>query len=133
MSGRKHQSQSATEAQHELERENTQLRAENERLRKQITEKERESERLKQEIEGLKQEIEGLKDELRAKSRQAAPFSKGWRKANPKRPGRKAGQGTFRHRAAPPRQESDQVVAAGAPAQCPPCRGGLSATEKAEL
>src|SRR5260370_12060231 len=128
MSGRKHQSQSATEAQHKLERENTQLRAENERLRKQITEKERESERFKQESErlkkeseGLKQEIEGLKDELRAKSRQAAPFSKGWRKANPKRPGRKAGQGTFRHRAAPPRQESDQVVAAVAPDSCPHC------------
>ena len=33
--------------------------------------------------------------------RQAAPFSKGTRVAQPKRPGRKPGSGTFHYRAAP--------------------------------
>ena len=38
----------------------------------------------------------------RSAKRQAAPFSKGTRKANPKTPGRKPGQGPFRRRMAPP-------------------------------
>lgn len=46
----------------------------------------------------LRAEIEQLK---RGNARSAAPFSKNKPKKNPKRPGRKPGQGTFRHRAAP--------------------------------
>jgi hypothetical protein len=46
-------------------------------------------------IEQLRTEIEQLK-----KRGSAAPFSKGTRKANPKAPGRKPGQGYFRFRTA---------------------------------
>ncbi len=46
----------------------------------------------------LRAELEQLK---RQQARAAAPFSKHKRKKNPKRPGRKPGQGTFRHRTAP--------------------------------
>ena len=46
----------------------------------------------------LRAENEELK---RKQARSAAPFSKNQPKQNPKRPGRKAGQGTFRPRPAP--------------------------------
>ncbi len=61
----------------QLEAENLKLREENRRLRKEL-------------------------DELKRKqNRSAAPFSKGKPKANPKRPGRKPGQGSFRRREEP--------------------------------
>ena len=47
----------------------------------QVEELQREIERLQAENEGLKKKIEGLEEELRASKRQAAPFSKGKRKA----------------------------------------------------
>lgn len=51
--------------------------------------------RLKREIEQLKQENErlrrALEEALRAAKRQAAPFSRRSPKANPQKPGRKAG------------------------------------------
>ena len=52
----------------------------------QFEELEREIQRLQAENEGLKKKIKDLEEELRASKRQAAPFSKGQRKANPKRP-----------------------------------------------
>jgi hypothetical protein len=70
----------------------------------------------------LKAELEQLK---RDKARAAAPFSKNKRKKNPKRPGRKPGQGIFRHRTAP--SEADY---SGPPVEvpveeiaCPKCGG----------
>lgn len=91
----------------------------------QVEELQREIERLQSEIEGLKKKIEGLEGELRASKRQAAPFSKGQRKANPKRPGRKAGQGTFRYRPAPGESIVGEIVEAAVPADCPDCGGVL--------
>src|ERR1035437_2959209 len=64
----------------------------------QVEELEREIQRLLTEIEGLKKKVKDLEEELRASKRQAAPFSKGQRKANPKRPGRKARQDDFQNR-----------------------------------
>ena len=49
-------------------------------------------------IEELRKEIAGLK---RAGKRQAAPFSKGTRTTNPKKPGRKPGMGSFSFRKPP--------------------------------
>ena len=92
----------------------------------QVEELQREIERLQAENEGLKKKIEGLEGELRASKRQAAPFSKGKRKANPKRPGRKAGQGIFRHRPAPAESIGGEIVEAVAPAGCPSCGGALA-------
>ena len=71
----------------------------------------------------LQAEIEALQ---RAGKRQASPFSKGTRVAKPKKPGRKPGQGPFRHREAPaPEQLSEPPidVPVAEPA-CPKCGGG---------
>jgi transposase len=54
------------------------------------------------ELEATVQELQGEVERLtREKKRQAAPFSKGTRLQQPKRPGRKPGQGTFSFRHAP--------------------------------
>ena len=71
-------------------------------------------------IEELRKQIE----ELRRKShRQANPFSKNQPKADPKRPGRKPGQGAFKNRPAPPEQLTDRQVQASTPDRCPDCGG----------
>jgi transposase len=69
-------------------------------------------------------ELEKLLDESRrGGKRQAAPFSKGITKPNPKRPGRKGGEdyGTKARRARPQRKP-DRVLAAPLPGSCPHCR-----------
>ena len=72
-------------------------------------------------IAELKRENERLK---RGQHRQAAPFSRGEPKANPKRPGRKPGQGVFAHRTAPP-VPATETVTATAPPCCAACGGKL--------
>jgi transposase len=69
----------------------------------------------------------------RSGKRQAAPFSKGARAKDPKRPGRKPGRGMYRHREAPaPEQLSEPPidVPVEQPA-CPAC-GGELALERVE-
>jgi transposase len=71
-------------------------------------------------------ELEKLIEEVRrGGKRQAAPFSKGIRKPNPKKPGRKGGEGygTQARRASPQRQP-DRVLDAALPPTCPHCSGG---------
>jgi len=60
----------------------------------------------------------------RTAKRQAAPFSKGDPKPNPKLPGRRAGpkHGTHAHRTIPD-TEPDQVIDVPLPAHCPHCQG----------
>jgi transposase len=57
--------------------------------------------------------------------RQAAPFSKGEPKPNPKKPGRKKGvkHGRHAHREAPPPAEVTEVFDAPLPDACPACGG----------
>jgi|TARA_Y100000310_G_scaffold27025_1_gene25722 transposase len=81
-------------------------------------------ERLTAVTEGLSKEIADLR---RAGKRQAAPFAKGTRATNPKRPGRKPGKGSFSYRKPP---SADEVT--GAPVgvkvtgdTCPVCGGKL--------
>lgn len=69
----------------------------------------------------LRAEIERLK---RSENRSAAPFSKNQPKANPKKPGRKPGQGVFAHRPAPG-VPATETVAAQVPLSCPACGGQL--------
>jgi transposase len=91
------------------------LTAENAKLRKLI---EVQAERIA--------ELERLIDEVRrGGKRQAAPFSKGIKKPNPKRSGRKPGEdyGTKARRAIPQR-EPDRVIHAPLPQVCPGCGGG---------
>jgi transposase len=66
-----------------------------------------------------------LQEVLRASKRQAAPFSKGEPKANPKVPGRKAGDkyGPKAHRSVP-RQPPDEIIDVPLPARCPDAHCG---------
>ena len=57
--------------------------------------------RLEARIAGQDRRIAALEEEQREAKRAKAPFSKGTRQASPKRPGRKPGQGLFKHREAP--------------------------------
>ncbi len=72
------------------------------------------------ELEARLAKLEAL---ARAGKRQAAPFSKGPPKADPKRPGRKSGDhyGTHQRRAAP--AHIDEVHEAPLPGRCPACGG----------
>jgi transposase len=109
-------------------REIEQLRQENEQLRRREQQLEQEREQLEREQERLRQENERLKRQLeeaqRASKRQAAPFSRGRRKQNPKTPGRKSGSAYGqRHSKAIPKKV-DEVIAVPPPAQCA-CGGPL--------
>ena len=76
-------------------------------------------------IDALKAQIEEL---TRSGRRQAAPFSKGTRVKDPKKPGRKPGEGTFRRRMAPsPEQLSEPPIEVPvAEPACPRCGGELA-------
>jgi transposase len=57
----------------------------------------------------------------RSAKRQATPFSKGTRTREPRRPGRKPGEGTFSFRQAPrPEYITGPPVAVGVPQECCP-------------
>jgi transposase len=109
-------------------REIEQLRKENEQLRRREKQWEQKEKQLEQEREQLRQENEKLKRQLeqaqRANKRQAAPFSRGTRKQNPKTPGRKSGSayGQWHSKAIP--QKVDEVIAVSPSAQCE-CGGPL--------
>lgn len=62
-------------------------------------------EKLEGELAKLKERMGELEKRVRREKRQAAPFSKGSRAKNPKRPGRKRGQGKFSFRSPPPESE----------------------------
>jgi transposase len=87
-------------------------------LRRQITELTTRNAALQAEIEQLR----------RGAKRQAAPFSKGTRVANPKRPGRKPGAGPFHYREAPlPEQITEPAVDVPVTlTACPACGGPLA-------
>src|SRR6266404_4449340 len=102
-------------------RENERLRKENEELRSEKKQLEQERERLREENERLKKQLE---EAQRANKRQAAPFSRGRPKSNPKPPGRKSGSAYGkRHSKAIPEQV-DEVIAVPPPGQCE-CGGRL--------
>jgi len=88
---------------------------------------EREMERLREENEWLRAENErlrrALEEALRAAQRQAAPFARRRPKANPEKPGRKAGPeyGEHQRRAIP--EVGDEVVDVPLPTRCPHCGG----------
>src|SRR5271170_5617362 len=83
-------------------------------------------------IAELEARIAKLEALVRGAKRQAAPFSKGSPKPNPKPPGRKSGEdyGTHHRRALPPR--IDEVLEAPLPGHCPYCGGNVSQTEVAQ-
>jgi len=99
----------------ELERENRLLRDRLDRALKQ-------NESLKQEIERLRRQLE---EALRAAHRQAAPHSRGEPKADPKRPGRKAGQAYGQRSCRPIPPRIDEQIPVPAPQQCLRCGGAM--------
>lgn len=80
-------------------------------------------------IEKLKQQVQQLQGQLaqaqRSKKRQATPFARDEHVAHPKRPGRKAGKGTFARRAKPAPDDVNHTLEAPLPS-CPDCGGELS-------
>jgi transposase len=86
---------------------------------------------LQEQVKALRDEIETLK---RGQHRQAAPFSKGERKADPKPPGRKKGVGPFTFRRAPQPEEltAPPIEVPVTRTDCPACGGALVA-ERTDL
>jgi transposase len=92
---------------------------------------------LKTRIEGVVAENAALKAQLerqtRDAKRQAAPFSKGRRKAKPKRPGRKPGQGRFTYRTLPrPDQWTAPPIDVRLPEPVCPCCGEPMREQRAD-
>jgi len=92
---------------------------------------------LQRRLHDLQAENDRLRQQLdaatRAGKRQASPFAKGTPKAQPKKPGRKAGaeHGTHAHRQPPSPQQIDEVHEAPLPDRCPDCGGPLDETHTA--
>lgn len=86
-------------------------------------ERDREIAELRAQVARLEARLVKLEALARGAKRQAAPFSKGPPKPNPKTPGRKSGEdyGTHQRRGLPLR--IDQVLEAPLPRQCPHCSG----------
>lgn len=72
-----------------------------------------------------------LQEALRSGKRQSAPFSKGPPKPDPKRPGRKAGEGYGTHSRRSVPQRVDEVHEAKLPSACPSCGGSVLLTHAA--
>jgi transposase len=100
------------------------LAAENTQLRQQVATLTAQLAAMAAKLEAALAEIERLK---RAGRGQATPFSKGERKADPQRPGRKPDAGPFRFRAAPAPEAvvGAPVVVPVGTAACPECGGAL--------
>ena len=108
-------------------RENERLRKENEQLRQEQGRLRGERERLREENERLKRQLE---EAQRANKRQAAPFSRDHRKANPRPPGRKPGAAYGRRYGKAIPKHVDEVIGVPIPARCS-C-GGHVKLEKVE-
>ncbi len=94
----------------ELGRENRKLKKENRELRAQLKE--------------AQARIAALEAELRRGRRQAAPFSRDEKKPEPKRPGRRPGQGRFSYLKPPPEEEIQETIEVPL-SRCPDCGGPL--------
>jgi transposase len=86
------------------------------------------SAQLQRELAELREQVAHLQQRTaeveRAGKRQATPFARKKRSANPKKPGRKAGQGPFKHRAKPAPEEVSETKEAPLD-RCPECGGEL--------
>jgi transposase len=71
-------------------------------------------------VEQAAQQQQRIAELERAGKRQATPFAHKKRKADPKKPGRRAGQGSFKHRAKPAPEEINETKEAPL-GDCPEC------------
>ena len=85
--------------------------------------------RLERQVAELQQRLadleSALQQALRRGNRQAAPFGRDASKPDPQKPGRRAGQGPFTFRQAPPEQTIKETLEAPLP-HCPHCFGPVS-------
>jgi transposase len=102
-----------------------QLLLELRQLREQLAERDRGIARLEAANRDLQARLDAAE---KAGKRQAAPFSKGKPKPDPKTPGRKAGDahGRHGHRPAPTPDAVDETYDAPLPDQCPDCGGDVA-------
>ena len=112
-----------------LRREIERTEAENERLREENANLGQERDRLRAEIKRLTQALETAR---RAGKRQAAPFSKGVPKPDPKAPGRRVGRHHGRHGHRQPPAFIDETIEVPLPGTCPDCGGALAETRVAD-
>jgi uncharacterized coiled-coil protein SlyX len=105
----------------ELEAQLTQAQAVIAALEAQNTQFHRQVAELREQVAQLQQRIAELE---RAGKRQATPFARQKRSAVPKKPGRKAGQGPFKHRAKPEPEEVSETKEVSLDS-CPECSGEL--------
>ena len=93
-------------------------------LREQLAERDRTIARLQETITQLQARLTAAEQ---SSKRQAAPFSKGKPKSDPKPPGRKAGEahGRHGHRPPPTPDQVDEIYEAPLPDACPGCGGDL--------
>jgi transposase len=103
-------------------RRNAQLERERRQLENEVGRLEEEKRRLEEELKRVRNELDTAQ---RAARRQAAPFSRGPRKSNPKSPGRKSGKAYGQHRRRPIPEHVDERITVAVPEQCPNCRGAL--------
>ncbi len=99
-----------------------------ERLREDLRRSEAERQRLRRENDKLKEELDAAR---RAVYRQAAPFSRGTRVAQPRRPGRKAGAAYGQCAQRPLPSRVDDTYDAPLPGRCPHCAGTVQAVRVA--
>lgn len=94
-------------------------------LREQLAERDRVIARLEAANRDLQARLAAAE---KSSKRQAAPFSKGEPKPDPKKPGRKSGEahGQHGHRPVPKPDEVDETYEAPLPDQCPDCGGDVA-------
>jgi transposase len=83
---------------------------------------------LQEQVRQLQEQMDEVK---RAGKRQATPFARKKRTTQPKRPGRKKGQGKFSYRRKPGPEEVSETKGAGL-ASCPECGGSLTQRKEHE-
>jgi transposase len=104
-----------------------QLEQENRQLQRHVEQARFKSKRLQKRLKKVEQDLEKAR---RAIHRQAAPFSKGKPKAEPQKPGRKAGIDYGEPSSRPVPQRVDEVLSAPVSRRCP-C-GGTVKVERTE-
>src|SRR5262245_4268826 len=90
--------------------------------------------RLEAEVGQLKERVRKMQGQLeaaqRASKRQAAPFSRGKRKASGQPPGRRSGEQHGRHAHRQALEHVDEEVEAELPGACPDCGGEVDESEE---
>lgn len=111
----------------ELAQENSELRRENTELRQEISELRHKVKHQEQRVSQLEKVVEEVR---RRGKRQAAPFSKGPPKQQPRRPGRKAGADYGAQVLRPVPERIDESIVVDCPLWCPDCDGRVRLTGK---